>query len=827
MALNLLKILKGLRIIPETSTAVSAKGELEVIDSTGKLQYHNGTTVSPVVTEAHAQDITGKTLLEVDNLQLNGNTVASTNSNGNIVLDPNGTGQIVAESAVVLPEASTPATPSSGYGKIYFKTDGYLYQLNDNGTETRVGTGTGSINYILNGTFESDADGVLPSGWALYEDAAASTPVNGTGVATSNEITFLAENTSPLRGNISAVLTKDAANRQGEGVSYDFTISDADKYAVLAGNLDYEIASGTYADGDLTFYIYDVTNSSLIQPAGYSLSNVGVESTKQFTFQGTGSTSYRLIIHVASTSASAYSVKFDNISVGPQVKSIGVVPKAPTVQTFTSGSGTYTKPAGVKFLKVTAIGGGGGGGAENNSGTGGNGGNTTFGTSLIIANGGGGGSYTGNAGGTGAANSPAIQIITVQGGHGADGMYAGSALPSGMQIVGGAGGVTALGGNGRATGQTGSGGSAYANTGAGGSGAPTFTSSRYAGAGGGAGAYTVGIINNPSSSYSYAVGAGGTAGSDGGALYDGGAGGSGIVIVEEFYHGENVETSDQSSEGRVVALRATLAAAQTGVSDKVIPFDTAAVDTHSGLNLTTGVYTVKVPGVYRISATCQFASSGTPNNDAIYIRKNTSNYSMAYAANLTASTTGTFAQISDVLNLVAGDTIDIYVDADASFDIDNNGRTRFTMERLSGNQTVMAGESVFAYGSNSAGTSVADDTWAAATWNAENGDSHSALGSTLFTAPISGTYLLASNVSFAPNATGQRGLRLVGAGVVRAEVLALPSASYNLGHSATALVRLLAGETAYVSVYQNSGGALALTNSAAYNTFSVVRVGNY
>ena len=68
---------------------------------------------------------------------------------------------------------------------------------------------------------------------------------------------------------------------------------------------------------------------------------------------------------------------------------------APTVQTFLSGSGTYTAPTGPAplYIKVRAIGGGGGGGSGANGGStnGGNGGNTTFGTSLLVANGGLGG----------------------------------------------------------------------------------------------------------------------------------------------------------------------------------------------------------------------------------------------------------------------------------------------------------------------------------------------------------------------------------------------------------------------------------------------------
>jgi hypothetical protein len=39
------------------------------------------------------------------------------------------------ENAIELPEMATPATPASGRGRMYFKTDGYAYSLNDSGYE--------------------------------------------------------------------------------------------------------------------------------------------------------------------------------------------------------------------------------------------------------------------------------------------------------------------------------------------------------------------------------------------------------------------------------------------------------------------------------------------------------------------------------------------------------------------------------------------------------------------------------------------------------------------------------------------------------------------
>ena len=201
-----------------------------------------------------------------------------------------------------------------------------------------------------------------------------------------------------------------------------------------------------------------------------------------------------------------------------------------TIQKFTSASGTYTTPANCKAIYVRMCGGGSGGGTTNNSGTGGSGGTTTFGTSLLTATGGAGSSYLAGAGGSATISSPASGF-TLTGGQGGGGMYPGTL--SSAQYPGGYGGVNPFGGSACANAQAAPSGAGAANTGAGGAGAVTYINNQYAGAGGAAGGYLEAIILSPSATYSYAVGAGGTAGTGG--AQNGGAGGSGIIIVTEFY----------------------------------------------------------------------------------------------------------------------------------------------------------------------------------------------------------------------------------------------------------------------------------------------------
>jgi hypothetical protein len=205
----------------------------------------------------------------------------------------------------------------------------------------------------------------------------------------------------------------------------------------------------------------------------------------------------------------------------------------PTIQKFTSGSGTYTKPAGVSYIRVRMVGGGGGGGSSGTGTSGNAGGQSTFGT--ITANGGAGGfASTGIAsGGTASLGSGPIGTAL----SGADG--GGSDNPgTGTYITGGSGGSSFFGGAGAGTLNT-AGSAAKANSGSGGAGAGSGPSTNPSGGGGAAGGFVDAIITNLSSgSFSYSVGTGGTVGTAGtGNL--GGAGGSGYIEVTEYYQQQN------------------------------------------------------------------------------------------------------------------------------------------------------------------------------------------------------------------------------------------------------------------------------------------------
>lgn len=209
-------------------------------------------------------------------------------------------------------------------GTIVYATDQAKAYIDNGISLVPVGSGSGSgggINYISNPGFE---DGTV-NGWTGYDDGASSRPTDGTG-GTATGLTMTASSTTPLRDTYSALIAKDAANRQGKGHSFDFSIAREDRFSILSIEVPALVTSGSYnpgtdtTDSDLIAYLYDVTNARLIEPSGFRvMANSTFPTRNRMTFQATDSTSYRLIFHVATTSASAWTMQVDDISVGPQV----------------------------------------------------------------------------------------------------------------------------------------------------------------------------------------------------------------------------------------------------------------------------------------------------------------------------------------------------------------------------------------------------------------------------------------------------------------------------------------------------------------------------
>lgn len=218
-------------------------------------------------------------------------------------------------------QSGDPSATSGDDVKLFAK-DKKLYFTDSTGNAQEVGSGAGAggINYIDNPDAETSV-----TGWSAYADAAATTPADGTGG--SPTVTITRNTTTPLRGNADFLYTKDAANRQGEGFSYDFTLDNADVNKLMRISFDFDTSDTDYAAGDLGVFIYDVTNTTVITP---SLSDIPSASNGKFeaTWVSTDSTSYRLIFHQTSTNAAALTCYFDNVKVTPEL----VVPGTPITE---------------------------------------------------------------------------------------------------------------------------------------------------------------------------------------------------------------------------------------------------------------------------------------------------------------------------------------------------------------------------------------------------------------------------------------------------------------------------------------------------------------
>lgn len=60
MTINWKKFLLGIQIVPKSGSTASAQGDVEVDSATTKMNFHNGTTASPVVTETHTSQGTNR-----------------------------------------------------------------------------------------------------------------------------------------------------------------------------------------------------------------------------------------------------------------------------------------------------------------------------------------------------------------------------------------------------------------------------------------------------------------------------------------------------------------------------------------------------------------------------------------------------------------------------------------------------------------------------------------------------------------------------------------------------------------------------------------------
>ncbi len=705
----------------------------------------NGTSMLALIDESSTQTLSGKTYAT-----------------------PNFTG------AFNMAQAATPSNPSSGNNKFYFKADGKLYTLDSSGNEALVGSGSGGVkNLITNGS----ADDTAASIFTAYADAAATRPVDGTGG--SPTVTTSITTTTPLDGTKAFLLTKTAANSQGQGWSVPFTVDPAYRAKSLKISVDYIVNSGTFVAGgagvesDVIWYIYDVTNSQLIEPSNIKMfsNNSSLSDKFEATFQSsaTGS-SYRLIAHVQSVSALAYELKVDNITVSPQTYVygspitdwqdysliIGATTTAPTLGTTTINKAQWRWVGGDMEIAYDL--------RQTGSGSGGS------------------GDY----------------LFPIPSGYSMDtnrmpGFYTGSNyIPVGFGEQGDSGiALTVV----------------------------PYDATRL-------------IVQRDDGSVNDNLG------SSTSSLATADRRFSFRVKIPIAGRSSSVQMSD-SADTRICAARYSTAAGQsiaTGTT-AIVDFGTKTSDTHGAV--TTGAswkFTAPVAGRYAIKASIRMSSSTTTGGTFLYLYKNGSSVSYSVVTQ-NQSVNGVLAQpqLNDSIDLIAGDYIDFRVaHANAgSLTIHNDASVNFVnIERISGPSQISATETVAARYKSSAAQSFTSGATTIIDFATQTFDTHGAVttgASWKFTAPIAGKYQVSAHTGIgAATDGGSRQLFIYKNGSVWSQSLQEKQSTTSVAMYVQVcdLVQCNAGDTIDLRYSQNSGGTLSFTSISDRIWVSILRVGN-
>lgn len=293
------------------------------------------------------------------------------------------------------------------------------------------------------------------------------------------------------------------------------------------------------------------------------------------------------------------------------------------------------------------------------------------------------------------------------------------------------------------------------------------------------------------------------------------------------------------TDTRVVAAKAHTSSTSiaNGATTTCI-FGTKAFDTHNAYSTSTGLFTVPVPGFYRVD--CLYAGSAVSgsgaigNTETLRLLKNGSSDTVIGHFQVEQTGTGVVRYLSgsSIVSCVAGDTLGVAINnPDSTFTGANNSTaTWVSFERLSGPSAIAASETVHMHYQNAASTAFTGGAGATdVPFATKVSDSHSSFSSPTWTAPVSGLYLIDCNVmmqaasfsgtqavfmSFVINGTAHYAFEHVGNG-----------SSVGRSLHGTKVVAMLAGQT--VKVQLDTDVSFSLNANGNRNFLSITRIGNY
>jgi len=253
MALNFRKIAQGLRIVPKTASTVSERGDLDIATtggSAGKLNYHNGTTASPVVTETHAATLTLKTLTSPVLNTATADTITGITdlnlvspSNQIVNLQSSGNGYIKTSSSLVVNStlSSSSASDSSSGAAVTLSAPSKQYVRLTNGGLTGIAGITIPSNPSILDGFQLIINNTTGNSVTIFNESGSASASNRIFTGTNGPIVLLSNASLQLVYNSSQSRWMVIGGTGGGASTFYTTGSNA---AVVAYNAVYLNSSG-------------------------------------------------------------------------------------------------------------------------------------------------------------------------------------------------------------------------------------------------------------------------------------------------------------------------------------------------------------------------------------------------------------------------------------------------------------------------------------------------------------------------------------------------------------------------------------------------------